>query len=382
MYTKNELNDIYEIFARTIDISEELFDKAVNEYKAMGNWIDNETPDYKVHIYPQGSFALGTVVKPITDEDEYDLDLVCEFVEDYGFSAKQLKVSVVKPLLAGYKKTTTDILEKNRCWRVEYDHFKGFHIDVIPSYKLVKHINITDKDEEQKTYNYIGSNPQGYIDWFKSRIAVQHQRVFQELHNHSIRAQAEIDKISEFKVKTPLQKAIQILKRHRNIMFANDENHCSPVSIIITTIAAQVNGNEDNIFDSLSAFLLGASTYINNNIHDGQYYIDNPSYTGEKKENFADKWNEHPERATAFFNWLNKAKKDLLEEPLNISDRIKLAEKFNFSFGNRTTSRVFSSMAEDDRKAIQDQSMKIVTASGTISKDGTVKVPKNSHYGR
>lgn len=99
MYTKDQLNDLYERIVKDIDISHELFDVAEKEYKALGCWIDRKTPGYKVSIYPQGSFALGTVVKPIIGTDDYDLDLVCEFVEQYGFSARTLKHAVVKPLL-------------------------------------------------------------------------------------------------------------------------------------------------------------------------------------------------------------------------------------------------------------------------------------------
>ena len=79
MYTKDQLNDLYERIVKDIDISDALFDAAEREYTELGEWIDRETPTYKVSIYPQGSFALGTVNKPITGADDYDLDLVCEF---------------------------------------------------------------------------------------------------------------------------------------------------------------------------------------------------------------------------------------------------------------------------------------------------------------
>ena len=84
MYTKSAINELYRRYAIAIDISDEMFEKAVGEYKALGKWIDQETPDYKISIYPQGSFALRTVVRPISDEDDYDLDLVCEFAQRYG----------------------------------------------------------------------------------------------------------------------------------------------------------------------------------------------------------------------------------------------------------------------------------------------------------
>lgn len=99
MYTKNDLNAIYERIAQAIDINEKLFDQAEEYYKKLGNWMDKETPDYKITIYPQGSFALGTVIKPISEQDEYDLDLVCQFDDYYGLDAKALKVKIVKPLL-------------------------------------------------------------------------------------------------------------------------------------------------------------------------------------------------------------------------------------------------------------------------------------------
>ena len=63
-------------------------------------------------------------------------------------------------------------------------------------------------------------------------------------------------------------------------MFQNDENNRKPISIIITTIAAELYNNEDNIFDTLCSFLLGAEKYITSHMNHGEYYIKNPSYTG------------------------------------------------------------------------------------------------------
>ena len=265
MYTKEKLNELYERIASEIDISDNLFDRAENEYKSLGKWIDKTTPDYVIYIYPQGSFALGTVVKPVSDADEYDLDLVCELENGFGLSARQLKVDLVKPLLIQYKKTTTDIVEKRRCWCVEYEHFKGFHMDVIPAIKGTYSIQITEKDEEENTYSYIGSNPQGYIDWFNERKRVRYEKLLETQMlqlSERVAHQADITPIREYKIKTPLQKAIQILKRHRDKMFENDDSHSAPISIIITTLAAHLYNNEDNIYDALFAFLSGTKGFI------------------------------------------------------------------------------------------------------------------------
>ena len=45
----------------------------------------------------------------------------------------------------------------------------------------------------------------------------------------------EIEDVPTYRVKTPLQMAIQLLKRHRDIYFQNN-NENAPISIIITTL--------------------------------------------------------------------------------------------------------------------------------------------------
>lgn len=169
MYTKDQLNEMYKTLGKNIDISDELFEDAVKEYQNLGRWLDRNTPEYSLSVYPQGSFALGTVVKPLTEKDDYDLDLVCELYLSYGLTAHQLKVDVVKPLLLKYRRITGDIVEKRRCWHVEYEEVPNFHMDVIPAVDQITYIDITDHDEDTDAYEYIGSNPKGYVNWFFER---------------------------------------------------------------------------------------------------------------------------------------------------------------------------------------------------------------------
>ena len=65
--------------AEDLDIPESKYLEAKSRYEAVGKWLGQEGTDlskYDIEIYPQGSFRLGTVVKPI-GRDEYDIDLVC-----------------------------------------------------------------------------------------------------------------------------------------------------------------------------------------------------------------------------------------------------------------------------------------------------------------
>ena len=142
-------------------------------------------------------------------------------------SAKQLKVDVVKPLLVRYKRSSKDIVNKRRCWHVDYDDIPQFHMDIIPSFlaSSEKFIYITDHNEEADTYEYIGSNPSGYIKWFFYRCAKQREQLYQNYvkEHRLVVMQADIEKVKRRKIKTPLQRVVQLLKRHRDIMFAADK---------------------------------------------------------------------------------------------------------------------------------------------------------------
>ena len=384
MYTKDQLNDLYERIVKDIDISDALFDAAEREYTELGKWIDRETPTYKVSIYPQGSFALGTVNKPITGADDYDLDLVCEFEQQYGLSARVLKWSVVKPLLEQYRKTKGEIEEKRRCWHVEYVDVPQFHMDVSPAVYRSSYIDITDHDEENDRYEYIGSNPKGYVKWFQGRMAVRRRALREQyclMHSDVIKSQADIEALKEYHYKTPLQKAIQLLKRHRDVMFAGDKNNVKPISIIITTIAAELYDNEDNIVDTLANILTKAEGYIWAHKVGDDFHVDNPSYTGGNTENFAEKWNKHPERAAAFFQWLQQARNDLIDAKLYNFARVQMADNIKKSLGEVTHNRVFTQMAEEERQAIAAQHRKVDPKTGGITESGSIPIPRSHHYG-
>jgi hypothetical protein len=360
MSTKSQLNDIYEKIGQQLDISDELFEKAKEKYQDMGVWLDKKTPEYKIDIYPQGSFALGTVIKPLNDNEEYDLDLVCEFKNGNNTDAKELKVDIIKPLLQEYG-DCGEPEEKRRCWQVIYKDSPQFHMDIIPAKANGTYILITDKDEAQESYDYIGSNPAGYIAWFKERMKVRLKILKEQFVLKEFRAQ--IDDVPDYKVKTPLQRAIQMLKRHRDINFANNADNTRPISIIITTIAANLYNNEDNVYDTLKAILENAEKYIEDYKVDGKYSILNPSYTGTHPENFADKWQEHPERAKAFVDWINKAKEDILDNPMAFTSIPEIGNVLKFSLGEGIVNK---SLAAFDKEIASKMSSMLNENNGLV----------------
>ena len=111
-------------------------------------------------------------------------------------------------------------------------------------------------------------------------------------------------------VKTPLQRAVQILKRHRDIHFQDNPDN-KPISIIITTLATIAYGNETELYSALVNIVDKLTDYEASKLIkyiDGQWRIPNPV---NPTENFADRWNDKgSQKSQAFFDWLRALKGD------------------------------------------------------------------------
>ena len=76
-----DLSQLLRVLAESLDISESRYQKAEERYQAVGKWLGRNGSIFasaNPEIYPQGSFRLGTVIKPVSDSEDYDIDLVCQ----------------------------------------------------------------------------------------------------------------------------------------------------------------------------------------------------------------------------------------------------------------------------------------------------------------
>ena len=120
---------------------------------------------------------------------------------------------------------------------------------------------------------------------------------------------ASVEDIPDYRVRTPLQAAVMILKRHRDHTFEHRSDE-RPISVIITTLAAHAYNGEETIGEALAVILAGMDRHIL--WHNNRYWIPNPT---DPLENFADKWAEHPERATAFTSGCRRPRRNLPRQP-------------------------------------------------------------------
>lgn len=87
---EKQIDEILKYIVNEISITSSMQEKAISSYQAVGSWIGNGI-NYDVRIMPQGSMNLGTTIKPITDKDDYDIDLVCLLENGTLLPAKDIK---------------------------------------------------------------------------------------------------------------------------------------------------------------------------------------------------------------------------------------------------------------------------------------------------
>lgn len=324
-----EAEEYLEDLVAELEVPESRYAQAERSYKSLGEWLHRDAStvrEFDPEVYVQGSFRLGTTIRPLNEEEEYDVDAVCELkrLQKQQLTQKKLKALLGAEIRAyrSEKNMVKPVREGRRCWILDYADGAQFHMDVVPALPnehsarrlletrgvdtrwLRTAIAITDRESqsyEQLTDDWPRSNPKGYSEWFKSRMAGIFERKRRIIAEG---ARASVEGIPEYRVRTPLQAAVMILKRHRDHSFAARYD-VRPISVILTTLAAHSYNGEETIGQALAAILEGMDKHIL--YIGGRHWIPNPT---DPLENFADKWAEHPERAEAFFEWLEQARRE------------------------------------------------------------------------
>lgn len=363
IYYKQQLNQLMSDLSTELDVPSSKYVDAKEHYEAVGDWLgDKESilSPYEPVIYPQGSFALGTAVRPLGD-DEYDVDCVCllQIRQDIT-TQRKLKTMVgdrLKHPQSRYKNMLDPQVGGRRCWTIKYADASKFHLDVLPAIPddclwltglgvpetWAKHaICITDRDTWNEDRTWPRSNPKGYVEWFKKQMAVRLEEGRKAI---AMAKKADVQRIEDFEVRTPLQRLIQLLKRHRDLRYNGDDD--KPISVIITTLAARAYNNEADLFDALLSVVPHMRDFIEN--RSGTLWISNPV---NPVENFADKWVKCSRKRELFFEWLGaieREHKELLTDRGFEKVGMYLAE----SYGKRDATAAFEKYAKRLRESKQ-----------------------------
>ena len=296
----NLLNRLLIAGAKELDLTPTQHARAVGHYEAVGEYLaERGSPleRYSLVVFAQGSMAIGTATKPV-GRDEFDLDLMCRLLIQSRANPAEVK-RIVGERLRDHDTYRKMLREKNRCWRLVYAG--EFHMDIIPG--------IPDPQGQTETALLVPdralrcwkeTDPKGYAAWFLARAKIT---IFAK---EAIRAEVEpAPSQPDEQRRLPLQVIVQLLKRHRDLMFVDDED--APISIIITTLAAHAYDGAQSTVGALSGVIERMPRCITRT-NTGAAFVQNPV---NALENFADKWTTHPRRERCFFEWIDKARHDL-----------------------------------------------------------------------
>lgn len=338
-----------------LDISPTMYKNATEKYLALANYLKDN--GITADIYPQGSFALGTVVRPVFKGStaSYDLDFICQVYKtrDQQTAAelrKEVEDILCKSNLYGGKLEIYD-----KCITVRYANIDGigFSIDIVPaadeSFDTKTRLKLKSSNPElietavaipkhcEKNYRWITNNPKGYRVWFdeinkpflETAQLAQRQTILKE--NQTLYSHIEDIPLAVFR--SSVQRVIQLLKYHRDVFYSqyDDGDDTKPISAIIGTIVTQIAATQPSsisVFDLLQLVLSDFNTYGEYRVipegrfatqhpdkklirkENGRWILENPA---NPEDNLADQWNLDSKIPERFFRWINTARGDLLD---------------------------------------------------------------------
>jgi hypothetical protein len=323
-----DLEQLIAALIEHLDVPRSYYERAAERHRSLGEWLHRDKSlvvEFDPEVRPQGSFRYGTVIRPLNEDDEYDLDNVC-LLQKLGKSAltqaelKWLYGEEIKAYARAHN-MLSPVTEHNRCWRLQYADEVNFHLDTLPcvpedpevirrlqqaavaSELATRAVAITDRRHpqyEQKTTLWPSSNPRGFARWFEQQAALGRQMGLTEN-----RAKASIEDVPAYEWKTTLQRSIQILKRHRDVMYRKNSD-IAPISMIITNLAARTYLGESDLASALTNIIEGMTAHVRSQ----RPRVPNPA---DPAEDYADKWATDVRLENAFWQWHAQVKRDVAD---------------------------------------------------------------------
>ncbi len=335
-----------------LDISPTQFKNAQSKYESLAAFLNEH--DIEATVYPQGSFALGTVIRPIkkADSPSYDLDCICQVSgtkADYTPSGLR---NLIEEILKSSNTYGGKLIKWEECFTIEYADINGvsFSIDLVPavddsndnkidlitkglSSQIVDTCIAIPRQNSEKNYCWISNNPKGFKKWFDEINAPY--LVYAKRHEErTVFESASIEELPNEVRRSALQRVIQILKYLRDTYYSHctDGDDLKPISALITTMVARISSNyskkDCSVFELLEyvlnklemcihqtemTFEEYALQYDNSPVisySNGKWVVTNPA---DPEDNLANKWNDDDRIPNTFFKWVTTIKKDLFE---------------------------------------------------------------------
>ncbi|MGI8423714.1 MAG: SMODS domain-containing nucleotidyltransferase [Chloroflexota bacterium] len=364
-----QLDDLLARVGAGLELSATQHELAEQHYRAVGSWLD--TPGtmlapYRPVIYPQGSLRIGTTVKP-RGREEYDLDLVCEVQAGAAdFPTPLTLLDLVEGRLREHKVYAAMIERKNRCVRLNYEH--DFHMDILPGCPDLVRGGTALLVPDRAARGWKPSNPKGYALWFEQQARQVPQTFAKAIEALPAYAPAR---------KLPLQRVVQLIKRWRDVYYADDPDN-APISIVLTTLGGHHYAGTESVSQALELILDG----IVNSLPTGRrLYVLNPA---NPAEDLSEKWDVKKGAYEAFVGGISdfaaQWRHVLRQQGLH-----NVSRALGALFGEERIQKAVAAQANGLQDLRTEQRLGVSRATGAIvsaTSFGAVPAPRNTFFGR
>ena len=283
------------------NLNQSRLDRLETAVGAVNNYLKDNLTGYQ-RMERQGSYALGTLIKPVDDNDEYDADIQIVMNPNPKWEPKDY-VLAVNQTLAGNKTYADKLRLKTRC--VTVDYAGDFHLDVVQRVTVKDKHYVCNRIDNQ----FEETDGDGYRDWFNEKNRI---------------------------TRGNLKRVVRLLKYLRD-----HKNSFTAKSILLTTLAGNTIRESDEgtaavstVADTLETVLSRMNDYLQR--HSNMPEIKNPVLPAE---NFNRHWDQR--RYANFRNRVQsyaRTAKQAKAEP-SAEKAVKLwQELFGDSFGRSTGS--------------------------------------------
>ena len=158
--TKN--NEQFREFLRDeVNLNQSRLDRLETSVSAVNGYLKDHLTGYQ-KTERHGSHALGTLIKPVDDNDEYDADNQIVMNPNPKWGARDY-INAVEKTLKQNKNYADKLRGKTRC--VTVDYAGDFHLDLVPRVTINgKHYICNHRDNK-----FEETDGTGYREWFNER---------------------------------------------------------------------------------------------------------------------------------------------------------------------------------------------------------------------
>ena len=288
-------NQIFDDFLKDeVNLNQSRIDRLNGHVKAVSEYLAKHLNSH-IKVERQGSYALGTMIKPVREHQEYDADILLFMQPQKGWEPRDY-INTADHCLLENGNYADKTRRKTRC--VMLDYAGDFHLDVVPCLTGEKgKLYICNHD----TNEFEPTDGTGFRDWFNQRNKPTHGN---------------------------LKRATRLLKYLRD----HKGNYTVPSVLLTTLIGNTVRGELDrDSFKSLPDALRTVSNRINDFLqaHPTVPSIANPVLPSE---DFTRKWDQ---KKYENFRRQFQAANDRINEAYDATESGESIAKWQKVFGDR-----------------------------------------------